>query len=375
MTVEVNITKRFPGFTLDTAFTAGSETLGLLGASGCGKSLTMRCIAGIETPDEGKIVVNGQVFFDGVSGKKPRVSLSPQERKSALLFQDYQLFPHLTVEKNIAAGIARSTEKSEVEQAVALQMKRFGLEGLAKRYPLQLSGGQRQRVALARMLAAQPQILMLDEPFSALDSHLKEELHQNLLGVFEEFEGTVLYVSHDIDEAFRFCDRIAVVSQGHIDEIAPKQEILNAPKSLAALRLSGCKNTTPAVRTGHSAVHLPEWGVSLACAEAVPENVAHVGIRATAIQRAQEPGENIFRMRCDRTSDSRFERIAMLSFTDCAPDEDHPWDNAHERTMSLFKTHLCWRISLLETPKDTLPEQGQDLLIRIPPEKILPVCR
>ena len=214
MSLSVDIHKRYGSFELSVAFEADHETLGFLGASGCGKSLTLRSIAGIETPDEGKIVVNGRTYFDRVAGKKATVNLSPQERKSALLFQNYQLFPNLTVEANIAAGIPKDVLKQTGSKLIDRQLQRFGLEGLEKRYPLQLSGGQQQRVALARMLAARPDILMLDEPFSALDAHLKSELEQSLLELFATYKGTILYVSHDIDEAFRFCDRIAVVKIG-----------------------------------------------------------------------------------------------------------------------------------------------------------------
>ena len=215
MSLEVSIKKRFPAFTLDVDIDAGSETLGFLGASGCGKSLTMRCIAGIETPDEGRIVVNGRVFFDS----EKKVNLTPQQRKTALLFQNYMLFPNLTVAQNVAAGVGRDVAKSEARSIVQGELKRFGLEGFDGRYPSQLSGGQQQRVALARMLAARPGILMLDEPFSALDSHLKGVLEQNLVSLFDAFDGTILYVSHDIDEALRFCDRIAVVESGRILEV------------------------------------------------------------------------------------------------------------------------------------------------------------
>ena len=169
MSLEVDIEKKFKGFQLQARFSAGDETLGLLGASGCGKSLTMRSIAGIERPDSGKIVVNGTVFFDRAPGKKARVDLSPQQRKTALLFQNYMLFPNLTVAQNVAAGIAKDVSPADRDAMVQAELKRFGLSGFEKRYPVQLSGGQQQRVALARMLAARPGILMLDEPFSALD--------------------------------------------------------------------------------------------------------------------------------------------------------------------------------------------------------------
>ena len=165
MSLEVNIKKKYPSFTLDVAFTAGDETLGFLGASGCGKSLTMRCIAGIETPDEGRIVVNDQVFFDSAQ----RVNLTPQKRKTALLFQSYMLFPNLTVAENVGAGIERAVPRGVRDAIVVTELKRFGLEGFDKRYPAQLSGGQAARVALLRAFATRPRVLLLDEVDAALD--------------------------------------------------------------------------------------------------------------------------------------------------------------------------------------------------------------
>lgn len=197
------------------------------------------------TPDEGKIVVNDTVFFDKASGKKARINLKPQERKTALLFQNYQLFPNLTVRQNVAAGLSPKLDSANRDALIDEQLARFGLEKFGKRYPLQLSGGQQQRVALARMLAAQPEILMLDEPFSALDAHLKSGLEQDLLQLFERYEGSILYVSHDIDEAFRFCDRIAVVSEGHLEEIDTKERIIYELRRLQPYVFRAAKTPRP----------------------------------------------------------------------------------------------------------------------------------
>lgn len=324
MSLEVDIRKSFKGFSLDVALDAGQETLGLLGASGCGKSLTMRSIAGIERPDEGKIVVNGTVFFDRARGKAPRVNLTPQQRKTALLFQSYMLFPNLTVAQNVAAGIGRDVSAHDRNATVSAELKRFGLEGFGKRYPAQLSGGQQQRVALARMLAAQPGILMLDEPFSALDAHLKGVLEQNLVSLFEAFEGTILYVSHDIDEALRFCDRIAVVDAGRVMEVGSGDDLVNRPRSQAGIKLSGCKNATPAEAKGAHCVRLPRWGVSLETEGEVPADVVCLGVRAFYVERAEGPGRNCFRVRVDRVSDSRFDRTALLGFLDREPGPSPP---------------------------------------------------
>ena len=369
MSLEVDIEKKFKGFHLQAQFTAGDETMGLLGASGCGKSLTMRSIAGIERPDSGKIVVNGTVFFDRAPGKKARVDLSPQQRKTALLFQNYMLFPNLTVAQNVAAGIAKDVSPADCDAMVQAELKRFGLSGFEKRYPVQLSGGQQQRVALARMLAARPGILMLDEPFSALDAHLKSVLEQNLVSLFDAFRGTILYVSHDIDEALRFCDRIAVVESGHIMEMGTGDDLVNRPQSQAGIKLSGCKNATPAQRRGSHTVWLPKWGVQVETAAEVPEGVKCLGVRAFYLQRADGPGRNCFRMRVDRVSDSRFERTALLGFLDRSP-EAAPAVERTEDEMKYLHQHLFWRVDKLKVDAAHLPHEGEEVWIRIPDDKL-----
>lgn len=370
MSLEVCIKKAFPHFTLDVDISAGAETLGFLGASGCGKSLTMRCIAGIETPDEGRIVVNDRVFFDSAQG----INLSPQERKTALLFQNYMLFPNLTVAQNVAAGIGKEVGKARRSEIVQSELKRFGLEGFDKRYPAQLSGGQQQRVALARMLAARPDILMLDEPFSALDAHLKGVLEQNLVSLFDAFDGTILYVSHDIDEALRFCDRIAVVEAGHIMEIDTGYELVNSPQSSAALKLSGCKNATPARRAGEHEVWLPKWGVRVKTEQPVPEDIAYFGVRARNVTAVTGPGENCFCMRVDRASNSRFERTLLLGF-DERDESEVPTVTHTEDEMKYLHQHMFWRVSTVDVPEDKLPKTGDMLWIHIPKDRIYLVTK
>lgn len=374
MSLSVSIKKSFPAFTLDVDIEAGNETIGWLGESGCGKSLTMRCIAGIETPDEGKIVVNGKTFFEREAGKRPTVNLSPQERKTALLFQNYMLFPNLTVAENVAAGIDRKLPKEERNAQVDAELKRFGLDGFGKRYPSRLSGGQQQRVALARMLAAKPDILMLDEPFSALDAHLKGVLEQNLAGLFETFHGTILYVSHDIDEALRFCDRIAVIEKGHVMEVSTGNNLVNNPQSAASIRLSGCKNTTPAHRIDDHRVFLPAWGIEVETDKPAPENLTYMGVRAFFLERAEEPGRNTYRVRVIRTSDSRFDRSVLLEFLDRTPGSD-PVVGQTENEMKYLEQHLFWRVDKLKVPEEKLPVKDEVLLIRIPPDKVYLVSK
>lgn len=374
MSLSVSIKKSFPAFTLDVDIEAGNETIGWLGESGCGKSLTMRCIAGIETPDEGKIVVNGKTFFKREAGKRPTVNLSPQERKTALLFQNYMLFPNLTVAENVAAGIDRKLPKEERNAQVDAELKRFGLDGFGKRYPSQLSGGQQQRVALARMLAAKPDILMLDEPFSALDAHLKGVLEQNLAGLFETFHGTILYVSHDIDEALRFCDRIAVIEKGHVMEVSTGNNLVNNPQSAASIRLSGCKNTTSAHWIDDHRVFLPAWGIEVETDKPAPKNLTYMGVRAFFLERAEEPGRNTYRVRVVRTSDSRFDRSVLLEFLDRTPGSD-PVVEQTENEMKYLEQHLFWRVDKLKVPGEKLPVKDEVLLIRIPSDKVYLVSK
>ena len=357
MSLEVSIKKQLPTFTLDVDFTAGDETLGFLGASGCGKSFTLRCIAGVETPDEGRIVVNDRVYFDS----EQKIDLKPQERKTALLFQNYQLFPNMTVAENVAAGMDPKMDKKERDELVKRYLAIFSLQGFENRYPLRLSGGQQQRVALARMLAAQPEILMLDEPFSALDAHLKGALEQSLLDLFDMYEGTILYVSHDIDEAFRFCDRIAVVEDGHLVEIGPTEKVVHAPGALATIKLSGCKNISRCEKIGEHEVRALEWDMDFDVGPdvEVPDDVKYLGLRSDFIHEVEEcedtrGDKNVYELTVHRTSDSRFDRSIVF---------DTPSGNQHGR--------IWWQLSKLGVEDvDALPHQGDVIKLRFDAENL-----
>jgi molybdate transport system ATP-binding protein len=312
--------------------------------------MTLRCIAGVEKPDEGKIVVNGTTFFDSSA----HIDLTPQKRKTALLFQNFQLFPNLTVAQNIAAGIDPSLESGKRREIVHEQLERFGIGDFEKRYPLHLSGGQQQRVALARMLAANPGILMLDEPFSALDSHLKSQLEQDLLDLFDTFENSILYVSHDIDEAFRFCDRIAVVEQGHIQEVGSTEQIVRYPKTLATMKLSGCKNTSHARKINAYSFEAVDWGIALTSSNIVPDGLQYIGIRAFYLSRATTQTVNVVPCVVDRISDSRFERTAMVKSA------------GHLESAN----RIQWRVDKLDVPESQLPEKGDEVNLFFDPRNI-----
>ncbi len=223
MALLVDIEKRLGDFRLDVKLEVGNEVLGLVGNSGCGKSLTLRCIAGIEKPDRGRIVLDGVTLFDS----EKHVNLTPQKRHTGLMFQNYALFPNMTVRQNIRAGTLRDQQtEQERDRKVSDIMDSFGLSSLAQHYPRQLSGGQQQRTALARILVSEPRILMLDEPFSALDSELKFRMEKEVREVIDRFGKTTLLVSHDRGEAYRLCSRIAMVHEGCADRILSKEEWL-----------------------------------------------------------------------------------------------------------------------------------------------------
>lgn len=288
MSIYVDLEKTVGTFSLNVQFEAGNETLALLGASGCGKSMTLKCIAGIEKPNRGRIVVDGVTVFDS----ERRINLPPQRRRTGLMFQSYALFPNMTVAENIRAGTIRKGSGMEREAAVATAVERFQLNGLERRLPHQLSGGQQQRVALARMMVSDPTILLLDEPFSALDSHLRFCMEQDVRQAIRTFGKTVLLVSHDRDEVFRMSDKVAVMENGRISVLGSACDVFSAPQTIEAARLTGCRFISSIQRLGANRVYATEWGIELTIPFHAGQLTA-VGIRAQDIRPG--PGENGFR--------------------------------------------------------------------------------
>ncbi len=259
MSIFVDIEKRLGDFHLKVAFEAENEVLSLLGASGCGKSMTLRCIAGIVTPDRGRIVVDGVTLFD--SDKK--INLPPQKRKVGLLFQNYALFPNMTVLDNLRSGCRRSSKKEEAEEKIRDILELFELTSLTKHLPHQLSGGQQQRVALARILLSEPNVLLLDEPFSALDAHLRFRLEREMDQVIRRFGKTVLLVSHDRDEVYRLSDKVLIMHNGAVEVCGPRKEVFRNPRTRQAAILTGCKNVAPCEMLSPTRMHIPQWGLTL----------------------------------------------------------------------------------------------------------------
>ena len=303
MSLEVNVTKRFDGFTLHAAFTAGDTATALLGASGCGKSMTLRCIAGIVRPDEGRIVLDGRVLFDSAQG----IDLPPQQRNVGLLFQNYALFPNMTVEQNILSALKKEKDPAARRAACAEALRAMRLEELAKRLPGALSGGQQQRAALARILAAKPRILMLDEPFSALDSYLREEVEGEVGSLLAGFAGTALLVTHNRDEAYRLCKEMIVLNEGQVLRAGTTKAVFADPQSVAAARLTGCKNILPCTPLDSHTVRLDGWDTTLRLALSVPTGCTAVGIRAHDFTPCAADAPNAIPVKAVSTSENPFD--------------------------------------------------------------------
>lgn len=297
MRLEAKIRKQYGDFLLDVEFAAGSSgPLALLGASGSGKSGTLRCLAGIDRPDEGRIILDGRTLFDS----DKRINLPPQKRKAGYLFQQYALFPHMTVEQNITVCLGR-LPRAQRQSRAAEWISLLRLEGTERLLPRQLSGGQQQRAALARILAAEPEVILLDEPLAALDGFLKGQLELELRDVLERFGGPVVWVSHDLGEVYRNCRRVCVLDNGRSSPVTGFPELMADPVTVSAAKISGCGNFT-AVRPGPEPDMLdaPDWGITLRFARPWREGTAALGVRVDRVRPAAEGDENAFPCRVGR---------------------------------------------------------------------------
>ncbi|WP_313180096.1 sulfate/molybdate ABC transporter ATP-binding protein [Lacrimispora sp.] len=311
MALQVNIRKKFSGFELNVEFETESGCMGILGASGCGKSMTLKCVAGIETPDQGRIVLNGKVLFDSEKG----INLPARERRTGYLFQNYALFPTMTVEENLSIVIPG--KKRDKLPLVAEQLRRFQLEGLEKRYPSQLSGGQQQRVALARMLLYKPDIIMLDEPFSALDGFLKDTLQMEMLELIREYSGDVLMVSHSRDEIYKFCDHMMLLSEGKTILKGCTKDIFRRPERMEAAKLTGCKNISSIEKISDYELYACEWKIKLKTEEKIGDSIKYVGIRGHNLIPVQERSEeNVMGIELAGFADTPFQRQYLFQNSD-----------------------------------------------------------
>jgi len=231
-----SVTKRFGDFVAldDVSLNVESGSLtALLGPSGSGKSTLLRVIAGLETPEVGDVFISG----------KEATAIAPQKRGVGFVFQHYAPFTHMTVWDNVAFGLSiRRRSKREIAERVDRLLELVQLKGLGRRYPAQLSGGQRQRMALARALAPEPEVLLLDEPFGALDARVRKELREWLLRLHDETHVTTIFVTHDQEEALELADSIAVMNNGRIEQVAPPRELYDEPANAFVMSFVGPVN-------------------------------------------------------------------------------------------------------------------------------------
>ncbi|MEM9215399.1 MAG: molybdate ABC transporter permease subunit [Cyanobacteria bacterium P01_F01_bin.150] len=235
--LNVNLTKELSDLTVSVQFVTDGRPLAILGASGSGKTTILRCVAGLMQPTSGRIVLGNRILFDS----KQTIHVPAAQRRVGIVFQDYALFPHLTVAQNIAFGVQHLT-LAEQRDRLSHYLNLFQLQTLASCYPAQLSGGQQQRVALARAIAPHPDLLLLDEPLSALDPHLRDRLQQYLANLFATYNGEILLVTHNVAEAYRLCDRWLILSEGQISADGPKQQLCDRPPTYAVAQMTQCKN-------------------------------------------------------------------------------------------------------------------------------------
>jgi len=306
--LDVDFTKKLGEFELRVKFSIATEKLAILGASGCGKSMTLKCIAGIETPDSGRIVLNDRVLYDSSKG----INLPPQRRRVGYLFQNYALFPNMTVAQNIGFALKGKTARNNIVKEFIHKLR---LQGLENKYPAQLSGGQQQRTALARMLALDTEMIMFDEPLSALDSFLKWELEQELLDIFAGFDRPILYVSHDRGEVFRLCDHIVILDKGEIVSNSKKHELFENPTTVTGTILTGCKNISPAFCRGNGIAIAEDWGVGFKIPQGTDEdNVRFVAVRAHLMMPGSEY-ENVFNAQIVNVIEDVFNWIVVLKLS------------------------------------------------------------
>lgn len=351
MSLSVQLEKKFPGFHLKVAFEHHEGSLGILGGSGMGKSMTLKMIAGLVKPDSGRVVVNGRVVYDSGAG----IDLPARERRIGYLFQQYALFPTMTVSENI--GIAMKQKGAAKQQAIDALLAQFSIQELGRRRPTELSGGQQQRVALARILASQPDLLLLDEPFSALDGYLKEQLMEDMIQQLGLFQGDVVMVSHSRDEIYQCCDQLLVIDQGEVKAFGGTKDIFRHPGCVEAARLTGCKNIMTAKKSGDYRIYVPEWDCEMQVCEAVPDALRAVGIRAHYIELYRERPEDMANTLCavtDRISELPFEWYCFFKVAG--------------------ESRIWWKVAKEGQPggrSDFRLSVGEKVYLRLPPESLI----
>ncbi len=353
--LKVDIKRKLPGFTLEAGFSLSQEILAILGPSGSGKTMTLQCIAGLIKPDEGRIELNGKVLFDSAG----KINLSPQQRRIGFVFQNYALFPHLTVADNIAYGI-RHLPVADVKNRVVQLLEKMHIQALAGRLPRHISSGQQQRVALARALAPEPDVLLLDEPFSALDAMRKEQLEFELLELQHYYKGNMLFVTHDLAQGYKLGSRIAVYDSGRLVQFDNKENVISSPASRSVAKLTGFKNllncSVTSIADSYAIVKCPELGQDLKVLTGDKNLVINqpiiVAVRPEFIKLAEKPGEN----------------TAALEVTRIV-------ENVVNVTYHFTKKSGAYYLEVLLPKTVSLPCSGQSCYLYLPPEHLVIIGR
>jgi len=352
--LSVDVTKSLESYCLDLHFETHNRTVGLLGESGAGKSMTFRMIAGIETPDSGRIQLNHRILYDSAR----KINLPAALRKIGVVFQDYALFPHYTVAENVEFALHQlSSSKRENRARQLLNLLQIG--DLADRYPRELSGGQRQRVAIARCLATEPDALLFDEPFSALDPHLRRSTEELLRKTLRTYSGAILFITHDMEEAFRFCEDLAVVHQGKIVNHTEKHSLFENPGTVHVARLTGCKNIVAARFIDATTMEVDAWQCRLRLAAPAPTTTSHLGYRSHHFEfvTSGNADDNTFPCWLIESSEAPHEVTLYLHL-------HRPPEAGEDAQVQVDVSKQVWRV---------LQPQAQPWLIRFAPEKILPL--
>ncbi len=358
--LEVRLKRKLSGFTLDVAFSLNREVLTILGPSGSGKTMTLQCISGLIRPDEGYVNLNGKILLDTTK----KINQPARQRKVGFVFQNYALFPHLTVRQNIAYGIRHFAAK-EMEDRVTELLEKMNIQRLGDRFPRQLSAGQQQRVAVARALAPEPEVLLLDEPFSALDSLVKERLQLELQALQKFYHGNMLLVTHDLTEGYKFGSKIAVFESGHIVQHDRKEKVITCPSNHTVARLVGFKNlmegSITKIKGTTVTVDVPELGGPLKAV--VPKNTTvamnqqiTVGIRPEYVQIKRKSGENTFLSTVDRIAEG-------VTSTNCY---------FHVNTVGVTRHYIMVILSCQDTNK---VREGQTCYLHLPPENVVIITK
>ncbi len=353
MGIEVRIKKELKSFLLDIDFSEDSKRIGILGGSGSGKSMTLKTVAGIERPDSGRILLGERVLYDSAE----RIDIRPQKRRVGYLFQNYALFPTMTASENIIAGI-RTGNRGEKKRRAEELIVRFGLEGLGERYPSELSGGEQQRVAIARIMVNEPDVILLDEPFSALDVYIRDRMQEELMDMLSDYAGTVILVSHSRDEIYRFSERLLILDRGKVINHGNTADIFREPGTKTAAMLTGCKNFSAVTVTGEHTMRAEDWGIELRVEGKIPVDTAYIGYRAHEfVPIWGEREDNCIRFELASRAELQFEKNYYIR-PEIPPSE--PFDR--EAVITWFVQRDGWK---------KLEEKGMPSFLRLNEKDIL----